>query len=60
MTATPALRLDTAPLAALRIEIDQTPDEVDGLSMADAKRDALFRLGLAENSIRTLRKLSAE
>lgn len=53
-------RLDTAPLATLRAEIEATPDEVDGLSMVDAKRDALFRLGLAENAIRALRKLSAE
>lgn len=59
MTNQPA-RLDTAPLAALRAEIEATPDEVDGLSMVDAKRDALFRLGLAENAVRALRKLSAE
>lgn len=60
MSPTKNTRLDTAKLEALREEIALIPDEVDGLAMVDAKRDADYKLGIAINSLKVLRKISAE
>ena len=59
-TTVPAVRLDTAPLEAVLAEIATVPDESDGIALADAKREASFKLGVAINAIKELRKLSAE
>lgn len=57
MTTEPK-RLDNAPLAALALEIDAVPPQVDGLDMASHKQTALFHLDMAMQSIASLRKLS--
>ena len=58
-TPTPA-RLNTAALEAVLAEIATVPDESDGIALADAKREASFKLGVAINAVKVLRKLSAE
>ncbi len=57
--STQQIRLDTARLEELTAEVDAMPDEVDGLSMADSKRDAAYKLTIAINAVKVLRKLSA-
>ncbi len=52
-------RLDTASMEALLAQIDAVPAEVDGLDMTDAKRDAAYKLTIAINALKVLRKLSA-
>ena len=51
--------LNTASFAAVLTEIAAVPDEVDGISMVDAKREATFKVGAALNAVKVLRKLSA-
>lgn len=60
MTTETPTRLDTDQMEALRAEIATVPDESDGISLVDAKREADFKLGLAINAVKVLRKLSAE
>lgn len=57
--STEQIHLDTARLEELTAEVDAVPNEVDGLDMADAKRDAAYKLTVAINSLKVLRKLSA-
>lgn len=51
--------LDTGPLDALLTEIGGVPDELDSLSLVNAKREATFKLSTAINALKVLRKLSA-
>lgn len=50
--------LDTAPLDALLTEVDQTPEEVDGLDLRTRKQEARIILGQARNALMCLRKLA--
>ncbi len=49
----------TGPLDALLTEIGDVPDELDGLSLVNARREADFKVKQAINALKVLRKLSA-
>lgn len=54
--ATP--RFDTTPLEGLKVDIKAAPDNLDGMSLAGAKREAAFKLDAAINALKVLAKLS--
>ncbi len=56
---TPVTLLDTAPLDALRAEIETLPQEVDGIDIGQTRQTALIQLDQLHTSVRILRKLSA-
>ena len=56
---TPVTPLATAPLDALRAEIEALPQEVDGIDIAQTRQTALIQLDQLLTSVRILRKLSA-
>lgn len=52
-------RFDMTQFDALKVDIEATPDNLDGISLASAKREAAFKLDAAINARKEPAKLSA-
>lgn len=50
--------LDTAPLDQLIADIEDTPDEVDGIDLKPSKQETTIQLNMVRSSVMRLRKLA--